>query len=68
LRTDAKVKRNFVLIPGAGGAHVSIGIGIVQPFVLLGVCRTFWMYSKVCLGASVVVAYTNDGYLRNAYR
>ena len=26
------------------------------------------MYGKVCLGASVVVAYTNDGYLRDAYR
>jgi hypothetical protein len=30
--------------------------------------RTFWMYSKVCLGAGVVVAYTKDGYLRDAYR
>jgi hypothetical protein len=37
-----------------------------SPF--LGVCRTFWMYGKVCLGPSVVVAYTNDGYLRDAYR
>jgi hypothetical protein len=26
------------------------------------------MYGKVCLGASVIVAYTNDGYLRDAYR
>jgi hypothetical protein len=32
------------------------------------VSRTFWMYGKVCLGASVVVAYANDGYLRGAYR
>jgi hypothetical protein len=29
---------------------------------------TIWMYGKVCLCASVVVAYTNDGYLRDAYR
>ena len=26
------------------------------------------VYGKVCLGASVAVAYTNDGYLRDAYR
>jgi hypothetical protein len=26
------------------------------------------MYGNVCLGASVVAAYTNDGYLRDAYR
>jgi hypothetical protein len=26
------------------------------------------MYGKVRLGASVIVAYTNDGYLRDAYR
>ena len=32
---------------------------MAQPFV-----RTFWMYGKVCLGIGVVVAYTNDGYLR----
>ena len=44
------------------------GTGVVQPFALLGVCRTFWMYGKVCLGPSVVVAYTNDGYFRDAYR
>jgi hypothetical protein len=28
----------------------------------------FWMDLKACLGACVVVAYTNDGYLRDAYR
>jgi hypothetical protein len=42
---------------------VSDGIGIAQPFAFLGVCRTFWMYGKVCL-----VAYTSDGYLRDVYR
>jgi hypothetical protein len=26
------------------------------------------MHGKVCPGASVVIAYTNDGYLRDAYR
>jgi hypothetical protein len=31
----------------------------------LGVSRTFWM---CCLGASVVVAYTGDSYLRDANR
>ena len=34
---------------------LSARTGIVQPFIL-------------CRGASVIVAYTSDGYLRDAYR
>jgi hypothetical protein len=47
---------------------MSAGTGIVQPFVLFESLPYIWMYGKVCLSASVVVAYTNDGYLRDAYR
>jgi hypothetical protein len=36
-----------------------------SPKPFLRVCRTFWMHGKV--GASEVVAYTNDGYLGDAY-
>ena len=47
---------------------MSAGTGIVQPFVLFESLPYIWMYGKVCLSASVVVVYTNDGYLRDAYR
>jgi hypothetical protein len=39
-----------------------------SPSPFLGVCRTFWMYGKTCLGASTVIAYTNNGYPRDTYR
>ena len=59
---------SITLPPQRCGHKLSAGTGMVQPFALLGVCRTFWMYGKECLGASVVVAYINDSGLRDAYR
>ena len=47
---------------------LSARIGIVQPFTLLEFTVHLGVYDKGCLDASVVVAYTNDGYLRDAYR
>jgi hypothetical protein len=49
------------------GKEVSAGVGIVQPSTLPEFAVHFWMYGKVCPGASVAVAYTNDGYFRDAY-
>jgi hypothetical protein len=46
--------------------HLSARIGIVQPFTLLEFTVHLGVYGKGCLGARVVVAYTNDGYLRDA--
>src|ERR1700733_10717780 len=48
---------------------LSGGIGMVQPFALLEFTLPPWRYGKVFLAllSSVVVAYTNDGYLRDAH-
>jgi hypothetical protein len=40
----------------------------VQPIVLFGSLPYIQMYGKVHLSTSVVVAYTNNGNLRDAYR
>ena len=47
---------------------MSARIGIVQPFTLLELTVLLGVSGKVFLDADVVVAYTNDGYLRDAYR
>jgi hypothetical protein len=48
--------------------YLSARIGIVQPFTLLEFTVHLGVHGEVCIGASVVTAYTNDGYLGDAYR
>jgi hypothetical protein len=57
------LKREQIHLPkqNVRDRKLSAGIGMVQPFALLGL-------SILSLLSSVVVAYTNDGYLRDAYR
>ena len=54
-----------------GQCILSTGTGIVQPFALFRVCRTTFggtIKSVLALISSVIFAYTNNGYLRDAYR